>query len=51
MAAAEQQTITSIFDVLDYIEHMSKSAKEKGDMWERITAWYLRNDPQSQQVV
>lgn len=51
MAAAEQQTITSIFDVLDYIEHMSKSAKEKGDLWERITAWYLRNDPQSQQVV
>lgn len=51
MAAAEQQTITSIFDVLDYIEHMSKSAKEKGDLWERVTAWYLRNDPQSQQVV
>ncbi len=30
---------------------MSKSTKERGDLWERVTAWYLRNDPQSQQTM
>lgn len=30
---------------------MSKSTKERGGLWERVTAWYLRNDPQSQQTM
>lgn len=51
MSIAEQQEMTGIFDILSYIERMSKSAKERGDLWERVTAWYLRNDPQSQQTM
>lgn len=48
---SDQAAIVTIYDVLDYIDTHCKSAQEKGDMWERVTAWYLRNDPQSQQTM
>ena len=43
--------ITSVYDAIDYIYATCKTERQKGDMFERVCAFYLRSDPQlSQQV-
>lgn len=49
--AIDQTKIVTFDDVLDYLSSHDRTNAEKGDLWERVTAWYLRNDPAMQQVV
>ncbi len=48
---ADQERIVTFADVLDYMGSHERTAHDKGDLWERVCAWYLRNDPEMQQVV
>lgn len=48
---ANQERIAALDDVLAYMESHERTTHDKGDMWERVCAWYLRNDPEIQQVV
>lgn len=43
--------ISSIYDVIDYIDDTAKSNVERGEMWEKVTTYYLRSDPQQRQVM
>ena len=43
--------INSIYDVIDYIDETAKSTVERGEMWEKVTTYYLRSDPQQRQVM
>ena len=49
--ATDQTRIVTFDDVLKYMGSHERSNHEKGDLWERVCAWYLRNDPQMHQVV
>ncbi len=49
--AVDQTRIVTFADVLDYMGSHERTKHDKGDLWERVCAWYLRNDPQMQQVV
>lgn len=49
--SAEQIRIVTFDDVMDYLGSHNHSNTEKGELWERVTAWYLRNDPTLRQVV
>lgn len=49
--ATDQTRIVTFDDVLDYMASHERTKHDKGDLWERVCAWYLRNDPQMQQVV
>ena len=48
---ANQERIVTFADVLDYMGSHERTKHEKGDLWERVCAWYLRNDPEMRQVV
>lgn len=47
----DQIRIVTFDDVLSYLASHERTAHDKGDLWERVTAWYLRNDPELRQVV
>ena len=49
--AVEQERIVTFDDVMEYLSSHNRTNTEKGEMWERVTAWYLRNDPALRQVV
>lgn len=49
--AAGQIRIVTFDDIIEYMNSHERTAHDKGDLWERVTAWYLRNDPEMQQVV
>lgn len=49
--AADQTRIVTLDDVLEYMASHDRTKHEKGDLWERVTAWFLRNDPEMQQVM
>ena len=49
--AVDQTRIVTLQDVLDYMGSHDRTKHDKGDLWERVCAWYLRNDPQMRQVV
>lgn len=49
--ATDQTRIVTFDDVLAYMGSHERTNHEKGDLWERVCAWYLRNDPQMRQVV
>ncbi|MGI6033129.1 MAG: type ISP restriction/modification enzyme [Coriobacteriales bacterium] len=49
--AVDQTRIVTFQDIMDYLESHSRNTTEKGDLWERVATWYLRNDPEMQQVV
>lgn len=51
MGAAGQTRIVTFDDVMGYLSSHDRTNAEKGDLWERVTAWYLRNDPAMRQVV
>ncbi|MEE1044347.1 MAG: type ISP restriction/modification enzyme [Olegusella sp.] len=42
----ERLKTSSIYDVIEYIERTAKNTHDKGDMWERATLFWLRNDRQ-----
>ncbi|RHB55749.1 helicase [Olsenella sp. AM39-30AC] len=46
-----QTRIVTFDDVMGYLSSHDRTNAEKGDLWERVTAWYLRNDPAMRQVV
>lgn len=46
-----QTHIVTFDDIRDYLASKARTAGEKGDLWERVTAWFLRNDPEWRQVV
>ncbi|MCI7439296.1 MAG: DEAD/DEAH box helicase family protein [Coriobacteriaceae bacterium] len=46
-----QTKIVTFDDVMDYLSSHDRTNVEKGDLWERVTAWYMRNDPAMRQVV
>lgn len=46
-----QTRIVTFQDVLDYMASHDRTNHEKGDLWERVVAWYLRSDPEMRQVV
>ena len=48
---ANQERIVTFADVLDYMGSHERTKHEKGDLWERVCAWFLRNDPEMRQVV
>ena len=43
--------ILTFGDVLAYMGSHERTTHDKGDLWERVCAWYLRNDPEMRQVV
>ena len=43
--------IVTFGDVLAYMGSHERTTHDKGDLWERVCAWYLRNDPEMRQVV
>ena len=43
--------IETIYAVIDYIDEAAKSTVERGEMWEKVTTYYLRSDPQQRQVM
>lgn len=47
----DQTRIVTFDDVLSYLASHERTMHDKGDLWERVTAWYLRNDPELRQVV
>lgn len=47
----DQIRIVTFDDVLSYFASHERTTHDKGDLWERVTAWYLRNDPELRQVV
>lgn len=49
--SADQTKIVTFGDVTDYMGSHERTNHEKGDLWERVCAWYLRNDPEMRQVV
>ena len=49
--AVGQIRIVTFDDVLEYMSSHERTSHDKGDLWERVCAWYLRNDPEMQQVV
>lgn len=51
MGAAGQTRIVTFDDMMGYLSSQDHANAEKGDLWERVTAWYLRNDPTVRQVV
>lgn len=51
MEAVGQERICTFEDVMSYLTSHNRTNHEKGDLWERVTAWYLRNDPAMEQVV
>ena len=48
---ADQERIVTLSDVLDYMGSHERTNSQKGDLWERVCAWYLRNDPEMRQCV
>lgn len=42
---------TNIYEIIDYINETAKSTVERGEMWEKVTTYYLRSDPQQRQVM
>ena len=44
-------TARTIYEVIDYIDETAKSTVERGEMWEKVTTYYLRSDPQQRQVM
>ncbi len=49
--AVNQTKIITFEDVLEYMSSHEKSKHDKGDLWERVCTWYLKNDPEMRQVV
>ena len=49
--AVGQIRIVTFDDVLEYMSSHERTSHDKGDLWERVCAWYLRNDPEMQQIV
>ena len=49
--AVGQIKIVTFDDVLEYMSSHERTSHDKGDLWERVCAWYLRNDPEMQQIV
>ena len=49
--AVGQTRIVAFDEVLDYLSSNDRSPQDKGELWERVTTWYLRNDPALGQVV
>ncbi len=49
--AVGQIRIVTFDDVLEYMSSHERTTHDKGDLWERVCAWYLRNDPEMQQIV
>ena len=47
----EQARIVTFGDVVDYMGSHDRTKHDKGDLWERVCSWYLRNDPEMCQVV
>lgn len=41
----------TIYDVIAYIDGNAQSSYSQGEMWEKVTTYYLRNDPQQQQLM
>ena len=44
-------SVSSIYEVIDYIDAAAKTTEERGSMWERVTAFFLRSDPEQDQVM
>ena len=44
-------SVSSIYEVIDYIDATAKTTEERGSMWERVTAFFLRSDPEQDQVM
>lgn len=44
-------SVSSIYDVIDYIRTHAKSTVEQGELWERVTTYYLRFDPEQSQMM
>lgn len=38
----DQTRIVTFDDVLSYLTSHERITHDKGDLWERVTAWYLR---------
>lgn len=49
--AVNQTKIVTFEDVLEYMSSHEKSKHDKGDLWERVCTWYLKNDPEMRQVI
>lgn len=49
--AMDQTRIVTFGDVVDYMGSHDRTKHDKGDLWERVCSWYLRNDPEMCQVV
>lgn len=49
--AVDQTRIVTFDEVLEYMGSHERNNQEKGDLWERVCAWFLRNDPEMRQVV
>lgn len=43
--------LTTVYDVIDYINEHAKTAVERGSWWERAVVFYLRNDPEMRQIM
>ncbi|WP_455090912.1 DEAD/DEAH box helicase [Parascardovia denticolens] len=44
-------SIKTVFDAVEYIKKNAKTEHQKGMLWERVSRWYLRNDPEMQQFI
>lgn len=44
-------SVSSIYEIIDYIDATAKTTEERGSMWERVTAFFLRSDPEQDQVM
>jgi predicted helicase len=51
IGGAGRTRIVTFDDVMGYLSSRDRTNAEKGDLWERVTAWYLRNDPAMRQIV
>jgi predicted helicase len=46
-----QDHITTFDDVFTYMQLHQRDTSDKGDLWERVCTWFLRNDPEQQQTI
>lgn len=47
----QQLTIISVNDVIDYIYKTYHDERQKGDMWERVSRYYLLSDPLYSEII
>lgn len=46
-----QLSITTVYDVIDYINQNAKTSVERGTWWEKAVVYYLRHDPEMRMVM